>query len=53
MFRRIEIEKSDGVRSRPGNLSLFLTAMTRPLWLKIVLYNRYKVDMLIFGVARK
>ena len=48
MFRRIEIEKSDGVRSRSGNLSLYLTATTRPLWFKIGLYNRYKVDMLLF-----
>ena len=53
MFHGIQIEKSDGVRSRSGNRSLYLTAMTHPLSFKIVLYNHYKDDMLLFGVTPK
>ena len=59
MFHGIQIEihrnikKSDGVRSSLGNLSLYLTAMTQPLSFKIVLYNNYKVNILVFGVTPK
>ena len=38
MFRGIQIEKSDGVQSCLGKLSLHFTAVTQPLSFKIAYY---------------